>query len=170
MENKTTRFLKVSLVLTSLFCILIFSVQTICMNLLRADAIRQLGIIYMSGMSEQVAAHFGTIIELRLSQVEALVEAVPPERFESETSLHIELTYNARAIGFEYLAFYTEDGIFHMIYGSQVKADIPEALHRSVQNGKYNVCAGKDETDTPLVLMGVPADYAIGEGKKVLHS
>lgn len=80
------------------------------MNRVGADAVRQMGITYMSGMSEQVASHFGTIIELRLSQVSGLVGAVPPTRFTDGMPLQIELAYNARSTGFEYLAFYTEDG------------------------------------------------------------
>ena len=135
------------------------------MNLIGADAIRQMGVTYMSGMSEQIASHFGTIIELRLSQVSGLAGAVPPARFTDRTPLQIEMTYNARAIGFEYLAFYTEDGRFQMIYGSQVTADVPEAMHRSVQSGRYNVCAGRDGNGTPVVLMGIPAAYSMPGGE-----
>lgn len=164
MEHKTTRFLNVSLVLVSLFCVFIFISQTFFINLMGENAIRQLGIFYMSGISEQVASHFGTTIELRLSQVESLVNSVPPGRYTSETSMLIGLTYNARSAGFEYLAFYTDDGNFHMIYGSQVTADVPDALRRSIQGGKYNVSAGKDEYGTPVVLMGVPAIYPMNDG------
>ncbi len=164
MKNRTTRFLNVSLVLVSLFCILIFISQTIFMNLMGESAIRQLGVFYMSGISDQVASHFGTTIELRLSQVESLVDSVPAGRFTDATRMQIGLTYNARSAGFEYLAFYTDDGNFHMLYGSQVTADVPEALRRSVQGGRYNVCAGKDETGTPVVLMGVPAVYPMTDG------
>ena len=78
--------------------------------------------------------------------------------------MRIALNYNARSMGFEYLALYTEDGTFHMLYGSQVAADVPEKLHSSVQGGKYNVCAGKDEDGTPVVLMGVPAVYPMSDG------
>ncbi|MBD5522689.1 MAG: response regulator [Lachnospiraceae bacterium] len=164
MEKRTTRFLNVSLVLVSIFCIIIFVIQAICVNHMGEDAIRQLGVFYMSGISEQVSSHFGTTIELRLSQVESLVDSVPPGRATKESSMRIALNYNARSIGFEYLALYTEDGNFHMLYGSQVTADVPESFHRSVQEGKYNVCAGKDATGTPVVLMGVPAVYPIGDG------
>ena len=132
------------------------------------NAIRQMGVFYMSGISEQVSSHFGSIIELRLSQVEALVNSIPPERTATEKAIRIGLTYNARCAGFEYLAFYTDDGSFHMIYGSQVTADVPEALHRSVQGGKYNVCAGRDEAGTPLVLVGVPAAYPMSDGNTSL--
>ena len=164
MEKRTTRFLNVSLVLVSLFCIIIFIIQAVFANLMGEDAIRQLGVFYMSGISEQVSSHFGTTIELRLSQVESLVDAVPPGRDKSDSAMRIALNYNARSSGFEYLALYTEDGTFHMLYGSQVTADIPESFHRSVQGGKYNVCAGKDAAGTPVVLMGVPAVYPMDDG------
>lgn len=160
-----TRYLNKSLLFASLFCVLIFIVQVVCMNVLGSDAIRQLGVIYMSSMSEQVASHFGTIIELRLAQVEALVDAVPPGRFEEGTPLQIELSHNALSAGFKYLAYYTEDEEFQMIYGAQVEADVPEALRRSIQGGKYNVCAGKDKDGIPVALMGVPAEYPVGGGK-----
>ncbi|MDE6259603.1 MAG: response regulator [Oscillospiraceae bacterium] len=164
MEKRTTRFLNISLVLVSLFCVAIFIVQTICMSLMSENAVRRLGIFYMSGISEQVSSHFGTTIELRLSQVESLVNSVPPGRTTGGRSMQVNLTYNARSAGFEYLAFYTDDGSFHMIYGSQVTADVPEALHRSVQGGKHNVCAGKDEAGIPVVLVGVPAVYPMDDG------
>ena len=164
MEKRTTHFLNVSLVLVSVFCILTFITQAVWLNLMGEDAIRQLGVFYMSGMSEQVSSHFGTTIELRLSQVESLVDSVPPGRAMTESAMRIGLSYNARSLGFEYLAFYGEDGTFHMIYGSQVTADVPESLHRSVQGGQYNVCAGKDAAGTPVVLMGVPAVYRMEDG------
>ncbi|MDE6712817.1 MAG: HAMP domain-containing histidine kinase, partial [Lachnospiraceae bacterium] len=166
MEKRTTRFLNVSLVLVSVFCIIIFIIQAVWANLMGEEAIRQLGVFYMSGISEQVTSHFGTTIELRLSQVESLVDAVPPGRVTTESAMQVALNYNARSAGFEYLALYTEDGAFHMLYGSQVTADVPEDLHRSVQGGQYNVCAGKDAAGTPVVLMGVPAAYPTGDGNK----
>lgn len=164
MEKKTTRFLNMSLILVSLFCVVIFITQTICMSLMSENAVRRLAVFYMSGISEQVSSHFGTTIELRLSHVESLVNSVPPGRTAGGTSMQVGLTYNARSAGFEYLAFYTSDGSFHMIFGSQVTADVPEALHRSVQGGRYNVCAGKDEAGIPVVLIGVPAVYPMDDG------
>lgn len=89
MGNRTTHFMKVGLVLVSLFCILVFAAQTFFMNLMRGDAIRQLGVIYISGLSEQIALHFGTTIELRLSQVEALVGDVLQMKVPCGLGLHI---------------------------------------------------------------------------------
>ena len=68
MRRKTTHFLTASFVLASIFCMIVFVVQTMWMNQMGAGAIKEIGVIYMSGMSKQIAAHFGTTIELRLSQ------------------------------------------------------------------------------------------------------
>ncbi len=166
MGHKSTRFLAISLILASVFCVIIFNVQTMWMNRMGAGAIKEIGAIYMSGMSKQVAAHFETIIELRLSQVSALVDAVSPTQGRDEMAQRVELAHHARSRGFEYLAFYTEDGEFHMIYGAKVQPEVPQALHRSVLGGRDNVCMGRDEYGERVALIGVPVAYKIGEGKK----
>lgn len=166
MQHKATRFLTVSLILASIFCVIVFNIQTIWMNRMGADAIKEIGVIYMSGMSKQVAAHFETIIELRLSQVEALVDAVSPAQVRDPKSLRVELAYSARARGFEYLAFYTEDGDFHMIYGSTVQPEAPGALHSSIMGGRGNVSVGRDAYGERVALIGVPVSYEIEEGEK----
>ncbi|MDE7260659.1 MAG: response regulator [Oscillospiraceae bacterium] len=165
MGKGTTRFLNIGLILVSVFCIIIFTVQTSAMNMMGEDAIRQLGVFYMSGMTEQVTSHFGTIIEFRLAQVEAVVNSVPPGRAKWLSAMETELVYNARAAGFEYLAFYTDDGDFQMLFGSQVTPDVPEDLRRSVQGGKNNVCAGRDAAGTHIVLVGIPAIYPMEDGR-----
>lgn len=166
MKHRPIRFLAVSLILASIFCVIIFNVQTLWMNRMGAGAIKEIGAIYMSGMSKQVASHFQTIIELRLSQVGALVDAVSPAQNRDSMAQRVELTHNARSRGFEYLAFYTEDGEFHMIYGSKVQPEAPQALHRSVLGGRENVCIGQDEDGERVALIGVPVAYEIGNGEK----
>ena len=166
MKYKTTRFLTAGFILVSIFCMIILNLQTMWMNRMGADAIKDIGAIYMSGMSRQVAAHFGTMIELRLSQVEALVDAVSPSQDRKFEAMCLELAYYARSRGFEYLAFYTDDGEFQMIYGSKVEPEVPQALYESVMGGRDNVSAGRDGHGERVVLIGVPAAYEIGDGKK----
>ena len=166
MRRKTTHVLAAGFILASIFCMIVFNVQTIWMNQMGAGAIKKIGVIYMSGMSRQVAAHFGTVIEMRLSQVRTLLDAVSPEHSRTSSALRLELAYYARSRGFEYLAFYTDQGEFQTIYGANAQPEVPEALHRSVMGGKDNVSAGRDEHGERVVLMGVPAVYDIGNGKR----
>ncbi len=164
MRNRTTHFLTVSLAITSVFCVIIFSVQSIWNHTMGAKAITDLGIIYMSGMSEQMANHFGTTIELQLEQVQSLADSVQPESADGGTKMRESLTRIARSRGFEYLAFYMADGEFDMVYGSRMQSGLPEAFLHSLLKGEEKVSAGWDEEGAPVVMMGIPVSYAFEDG------
>ena len=164
MKNKTTHVLLVSLVCISALCVLVFSYLTLRMNRKDAEAIGEIGSIYMAGMSEQAAAHFGTAIELRLSQVGALVDSVPPQSTMDRSAIRVALSYNARARGFDHLALYAEDGTFEMLYGSQMEVADPEGFLGSLLDGEERMASGVDRIGEELVLMGIPAAYPMTDG------
>lgn len=165
MKNRTTRFLFVSLAGILLLCILTFTYLAIWMGRRGAEAIGEIGSMYMAGMSEQAATHFGTAIELRLSQVGALVDSVPPDSTMERSAMRVALSYNARARGFDHLALCGRDGTVEMIYGSQVEMDEPEAFITSVSGGEEKMAAGRDGAGEPLLLMGIPAAYPMEGGE-----
>ena len=164
MKNKTIRFLVVSLFLVSFFCVYMFTSLALRMNLEGANTISEIGEMYMAGMSQQASMHFGTIIELRLSQVEALVDSTISEVTVGRNAL-VALTYNARARGFDYLSFYCSDGSFDMIYGIQMDADRQAGFLKSLEGGEEKVALGTDEMGQKVVLMAVPARYSLANGK-----
>lgn len=166
MKSRTARFLMISLILVSVLYIVIFTFQTVYMKQKSAETIGEIGGIYMAGMSEQVTSHFGTIIELRLSQVEALVDSVPPDRTNVGTTVRMLLTYNARARGFDSLAFYMEDGNLDMIYGNQIEVDDAGVFFQSLKNGEEKMVMGSDAAGEKIILMGVPAAYPMEDGRK----
>lgn len=163
MKNKTTRFLIMSGIFTVVFCILIFAAQAVHMSRRSAEAISELGDIYISGMSEQAARHFGTTIELRMSQVSAIVDSVPANG-NVESSMRLTLTYNARARGFEYLALYSGDGALEMLYGSQLAIDNPDSFLASLTRGEQKMSVGRDADGREAILMGIPAVYPMADG------
>ncbi len=128
-----------------------------------ADAITDIGVLYMSGISEQVAAHFGTTMELQLSQVSGLVDAVPPDSRSDLAAMRVSLAYLARARGFEYLAFYTKDDRFEMVYGADLQL-YAETFRQSLHRGVEQVGAGQDVNGTPVVMVSVPARYPLEDG------
>ncbi len=163
MKDKTTRFLIISGILTVAFCVVIFTVQAVHMSRRSAEAINELGDIYISGMSEQTARHFGTTIELRMSQVSAIVDSVSSKGSE-ESSMRLTLAYNARARGFSYLALCAADGTMEMLYGSQVALDDPEAFLTSLSRGEQKMSVGHDEGGVEAILLGIPAAYSMADG------
>lgn len=72
-KDHTTQFLLGGLIIVAVLCICIFSYMAFHMERRSSETISQVGLTYMSGMSEQVSLHFETIMSLRLSQVRALV-------------------------------------------------------------------------------------------------
>ena len=165
MGNRTTRFLTVSLVLVSVFCVVVFSIQAAWNSAVGAEAITDIGVIYMSGMSEQIATHFGTTIELRLSQVGALADSVLPGRGGSDSAaVRVALTHSARSRGFSCLAFCTQEGEFDVIYGPAFTSGMAEPFISSLRRGEQKISAGWSASGVPMVLMGVPAAYPLDGG------
>ena len=155
MGNRTTRFLTVSLVLVSVFCVVVFSIQAAWNSAVGAEAITDIGVIYMSGMSEQIATHFGTTIELRLSQVGALADSVPPERSGSgSAAMRVALTHSARSQGFSCLAFCTQEGDFDVIYGPEFTSSMEERVVRVIRAARPmpTVKAGSTRLRNPSSL------------------
>lgn len=139
MQNKTTRFIVVSFLLISVLSVFIFSFLALSMNRKSEDTINEIGTTYMSSMSEQISMHFETTIKLRLSQVKALVDTIPPAEMRVDAAKGQELVYNAQARGFDYLALYSEDGDFEMIEGRTLHVTDPQPFLNSFQNGEEKV-------------------------------
>ncbi|MCI8442461.1 MAG: response regulator [Provencibacterium sp.] len=163
MHNKTTRFLMISLILVSVLCIIVFLFLAVYMNKQSLDTISQVGTIYMSGMSKQLSSHFETTIDLRLSQVQALVETTPPGS-RNTLQLEEELAYAAKARGFEALALCSEDGQFDMLYGESLQITDPNPFLDSLNKGEAKVAVGSNAEGEVVVLLGFPAAYQMEDG------
>lgn len=164
MKNKTTRFLVASLIAVAFLCVCVFSVLLVVMDRKSKETINDVGTLYMNGMSEEIAMHFSTTMELRLSQVEAMVETMPPDSAE-HTVLAEKLSVGAQVRGFESLALMAEDGSFEMLYGQWAKLEDPESFVDSLQEGEKKIAVATDSDGDKVVLMGVPAAYCLDGGE-----
>ena len=79
MKNRITRFLAVSAVGILTLCVAVFLFLAFYMNRRSTETITEVGTIYMTGMNERISMHFQTTIEMRLMQVEELVQECPPQ-------------------------------------------------------------------------------------------
>lgn len=165
MENKAKHmhYLVVGLLLVLVLCIFIFTFQTLHMREKSAETISEIGSIYMSGMGEHVAEHFGITIGNRLSQVDELVEDVHPDDVEE---LRPSLTYNAQTRGFTSLALFSGDGTFEWIYGNDADLADPDTFREILGSGRDYMAAGTDRLGNMVILMGVPAVYPMEDGKE----
>ena len=147
-----------------ILCICVFSFLSVYMKRKSEATVINVGNIYMLGMSERITMHFKTTIQLRLSQVENMVEIVNPEAFSKKEELHRELSYNAVARGFDYLGLYSQSGDFEMLYGEKVQVTDPEPFLQSLLSGEDKIAVGTDESGDSVVLLGIAANYGMTDG------
>ncbi len=163
-KNKTTRFLTASLVAVVLLCVCVFSFLAFHMSQVSTQTINQVGTLYMSNMSQQISMHFGTTISLRLDQLDAIVTTTSPQSFQGYDQMCQELSYQASVRNFECLGLYSSDGIFEMLYGSQITVSDPEPFLESLKNGEKKVAIGTDPNGEKIILLGIPTTYPMGNG------
>ncbi len=167
-KNKTIRSLTYGLLAGCLVCVVIFASLARYMNLQSEKTINEVGEVYMTSMNERIAKHFETMVDLRLTQLDTLVETIPENETRDGEALRAWLEYSARARGFDSLAYYFDDGSFEMIYGEQVRSLNPEPFLASMRAGERKVSVGLGEDDTRVAVMGVPFDLVTQDKKNCI--
>ena len=150
-KDQSIRFFVVSLIGVSALIIGLFVMLSVYMNQKSAETIEEVGKLYMTGMNEQIVLHYETVMELRLSQLSAITETIDYDSEEPRDLLLGSLDYSAKARGFTYLALYSRDGEFEMIYGNPVKAVDPEPFIESLKNGDEKIAVARDSEDKGTV-------------------
>ena len=164
-QIKPIRFLIASVLGMGILIVGLFALLASFMNKKSSETIEEVGKMYMNGMSEQITLHYETVIGLRLSQVASMVETIRPEN-DTQENISEELAYNAKARGFKYLALYSSDGRFEMIYGEQVEVYDPSSFLESLSNREQKVTVAEDADGNRAVLLGVPGVYQMKDGSE----
>lgn len=155
-----------SIIVGVLLSIVMFIILSIFMTKNSSSTINSASEIYMQGVGSQVAKRYETAITLKMDMVDALAKTnildnntkPTPEELEA---LNESLRVNAKARGFEYLAYYDAEGHMDMILGKEANITDPEPFRDSIRKGSKKVAVGKgvDEngaTDNGLIFISVP--------------
>lgn len=164
-KGNTIRFLFGSFILLLFISIASFFFLGQYMGNVSRKAIDGIGTLYMTGINEQVISHFRTLMELKLEQVETVVEVVS-DNTDDIDGLYDELIYRVHARNFNYLALCSKDRMLDMIYGEQVQLDDPEPFFDSLWRGEKKIAIGRDGSGNEIVLFGVEAEYTMRNGEK----
>ncbi len=172
-DRGPVRFLIFSFVSLTLVTLAAFTALAHYLNARSSDTISQVGEVYMKNLSQQISMHFETTIDLRLDQVQTIVNDVRPA-FERENTgreqVLEELAASSKARGFVQLGLMSYDGELEMIYGDPLQITDPEPFIRSLTEGEPKVAVGTNpkEDDKNMVLLGVPSDYLMKDGTDCL--
>ncbi len=165
-KKKTSRFLLLSLAILIAVCLSALVIFFTSMKNESEAVINEVGTLYMQGMSEEIARHFETTIDLQTAQIETMIKNNPPETSRYDNELLASLTYEGGIRNFDYLALYDENGDFHMIYGEQVELEDKLSFLNSINGGEKKIAVGHSVSNQEIVMVGMPVAYPIGDGKK----
>jgi len=167
-KNKITHFLIGSLIAVCILCIGVFSALTVYMTRQNEKTINHVGSIYMASINERISKHFSTMVDLRLSQLNTLVDTIPISRDKDSEELREWLEYSAQIRGFESLAYYFEDGSYETIYGEQVEAIDADLFMQSMKVGERKVSVGVNAEGERSAVIGVPYEVKMEDGRRCI--
>lgn len=167
-KNESKQFITMlcSIIVGAILSVVMFVILSVFMTKSSSDTINSASEIYMKGMGGQVAKRYETAITLRMDMVNALAkthileENIKPTLEELE-ELNESLKANAKARGFEYLAYYDEAGHMDMILGKEAHLTDPEPFRNSIKLKQKKVAVGRgiDEEgniDNGIIFISVP--------------
>ena len=138
-QYKIIHFLRSSMVVIGIVCVGVFAFLAFYMNAQNERTIDQVGSLYMASMNERISKHFSTMVDLRLTQLDTLVETIPTSTREDNAEMREWLEYNGRIRGLESVAYYFGDGSFEMLYGTQVASVNAEKFLHAMRNEERTV-------------------------------
>ena len=94
-KDKTTKFLIYSFIGILLFSVILFSFLGVYMNSRSKKTVYDVAEVYMSGLNDQMANHFESVINLRFDQAEGIVSAVENNETDID-AVYEELVYRAQ--------------------------------------------------------------------------
>lgn len=163
-KRRTTQFIVGSFVTLIVISIISFFCLGSYITKQTNDSIDKVGRLYMTGMDEQISAHFRTLINLKLEQLDAVVAVVSNDASDTG-ALYDELVYRSNVRNFNYLALCAEDGRLEMLDGEQLTLTDPEPFFESLRNSEKKVAVGTDASGDQVVLLGTQANYLMKNGE-----
>ncbi len=110
MKKESFRFVIISFAVMIFVCIAIISNLVISMTGKSEAAIGDIGTIYMEGMNTEISKHFQTNVNLRLNQVETIVNDFTYRDMEYGEEMIHQLSMDGSARNFTSLALLSKKG------------------------------------------------------------
>lgn len=165
MDKKIIRFLRLSFAVMVIVCIAIFAMLTVFMSLRTRDSVNEISDIYMSEINGQIQQKFHAITDIRIGQVEGVIQRTPPWSDMETASILEELRVSAEVRGFQWLGFYTKDGRMETIYGEDIEVS-DKTLNQSLETSGDVVTSGYDKNNEKIFVFGKSAKYKMADGGK----
>ncbi len=127
-----------------------------------AETASELGSMYMSEMMYQTKDHFDSILRLKKQEAAHVAQHPMDSGFPDPREVLIQ---NAEAFGFDYLAFYDDNGLYETIMGESAWYRNLSDFVKKVKTGEVVSTTGYlTQSGEKYLVFGVPASYEMQNG------
>ncbi len=161
MRKKTLRIILSGLIAVVIICIGVFTWIASFMSGKSQEAISKIGNIYMSEVSKQIQKHFSTTIQLRLSQVNGILERVSLDAPNSRDELYSLLLESGDIRGFTNIALLSNDGAVKNLLGELEPKFNDNGFSFTLASGEEHITTGLSASGEELLILGIPAKLPI---------
>ncbi len=164
-QNKITHFLRNSMIFVTIACVCVFVALAYYVNVQNDKTIDRVGSTYMESMNERISMHFTTMLDLRRSQLDAIVDSIPGQTGKDSEEIRKWLEDNAEMQGFTSVAYCFDDGSFDMIFGEHLAGIKSDLFIDTIKNDKQYVSVGLDTDGDQSAIIGIPFRIEAQNGK-----
>ncbi len=165
-QQKVDHFIRISMIISGIVCICIFLALAFFINSQTDKTVDRVGSAYMASMNDRITKHFTTMLDLRMKQLDTLIETLPYGTDKDSKDVRDVLEYNAKIRGFESLAYYFEDESFETIFGDGVVSTKADSFIDSMKKGEKKVAVSVDSEGKQSAIIGAPFEIEMQDGRK----
>ena len=164
--NRIKNYLKISFLFSAIVCVILFVFMGMHLTDATENVIDKVGRQYMREISSQLQQKFDTIVNLRVEQLEGLIERNPSTEEGWSDEMYKELEISAGVRDFIALGLYRYDGTIEMIYGDNITPEDKMVVNCNCAANNHMVHTGYNEKGERLFILGKTVGYEMQDGKK----
>ncbi len=166
MRKRTNQLLLWSFAGVIILCIVVFAWLATFITQKTSESITEIQKIYVSEINMQIQQKFQTIVNLRLDQVDTIMELADLDTARDDDSLFEVIGDRAESTDFTYLGFYMEDGSLTTIYGDDIVFEGDDDVEELLDSYGSVIKRGIDSSGDMLFLFGIAAGYVMEDGSE----
>lgn len=166
MNKKIKNVIRFGFISVVLISVLVFVYLTVFMTQKTEESVVDISEIYMSEMNVQLQQKFKSITDLRLTQVDGMIQRSPSDSLKYGMEMLDELKLSAEVRNFSYLGLYSEKGLAEKILGEELDVNEYDKVVGSLKENGTAIALGTDKAGGKYLLLGKTVDYPLKDGTK----
>lgn len=164
-DKKIKIFFRNSIICGLIVCFVVFTWTTYYMSKSTERSIEDISEIYMAEVNLQIQQKFDSITNLRIEQVNGIIQRTKPDSVTYGAKMLQELKTSATVRNFSYLGLYSYQGEEERIVGNQTPAiaDFDRFMNNLKIHGS-SIAVTMDKAENRYLMLALNANYPLKDG------